>query len=42
MERRTRNRRTAWLQDISIHVQADGDERADLELAVARAAGAAR
>lgn len=25
MERRTRNRRTAWLRDISMHVEADAD-----------------
>ncbi len=25
MERRTRDRRTAWLADISIHVEADAD-----------------
>ena len=42
MERRTRNRRTAWLQDVSIHVKADGDVRGDLELAVTGATGGAR
>jgi hypothetical protein len=25
MERRTRNRRTLWLRDISVHVEADAD-----------------
>jgi len=34
MERRTRNRRTAWLQDVSIHVKVDELARPDPELAV--------
>jgi hypothetical protein len=34
MERRTRNRRTAWLHDPSIHVQSDEEARPDPELAV--------